>query len=48
MNLSIKQEQSHKRREQTCGCQKGGGKEWDGLGFGGQQMQIIAFRMDKQ
>ena len=26
MNLSTKQKQTHKHREQTCGCQEGG--EW--------------------
>ena len=33
MNLSMKQKQTHRRREQTCGCQEGGGcggrMEWD-------------------
>ena len=24
MNLSMKQKQTHRHREQTCGCQKGG------------------------
>ena len=24
MNLSTKQKQTHRRREQTCGCQRGG------------------------
>ena len=31
MNLSTKQKQTHRHREQTCGCQ-GMGKELDGLG----------------
>ena len=35
MNLSTKQEQIHKHREQTCGCQGGGGREWDRLGVWG-------------
>ena len=30
MNLFIKQ--THKHREQTCGCQGGGEREWDRLG----------------
>ena len=34
MNLSTKQKQTHRHREQTCGCQGGGDREWDGLGFG--------------
>ena len=34
MNLSIKQKQTHRHKEQTCGCQGGG--EWgrEGLGVG--------------
>ena len=37
MNLSMKQKQTHRRREQTCGCQVGGrggrGMDWEfGLG----------------
>ena len=28
MNLSTKQKQTHRHREQTCGCQGGGG--WGG------------------
>ena len=31
MNLSTKQKQTHRRGEQTCGCQGGGGGEgWSG------------------
>ena len=29
MNLSTKQKQTHRHREQTCGCQGGGG--WGGM-----------------
>ena len=32
MNISMKQKQTHRYREQTCGCQGGGGggrKEWE-------------------
>ena len=33
MNISTKQEQSHRHREQTCGCQGGGGgREGDARG----------------
>ena len=48
MNLSIKQKQNHGHREQTGGCQGGGG--WGRAGVGGwdQQMQTIVYRMDKQ
>ena len=44
----MKQKQTHRQREHTCGCQGGG--EWgrDGLGVWGWQMQTIIFRMDKQ
>ena len=30
-NLSMKQKQTHRHREQTCGCQEGGwgGKDWE-------------------
>ena len=31
MNLSMKQTQTHRHREQTCGCQGGGcGEGWTG------------------
>ena len=33
MNLSTKKKQTHRHREQNCGCQEGG-KEWDGSEFG--------------
>ena len=30
MNLSTKQKQTHRHREQTCGCQEGwGGIDWE-------------------
>ena len=32
MNLSTKQIQTHRHREETCGCQGGGWGERDGLG----------------
>ena len=32
MSLPMKQKQTHRYREQTCGCQGGGGREKDGLG----------------
>ena len=46
MNLFTKQKQTHRHREQTCGCQGAGGRE--GLGERDQQMQTIICRMDKQ
>ena len=32
MNLSTEQKQTHTHKEQTCGCQGGGKREWNGLG----------------
>ena len=32
MNLFMKQKQTHRHREQTCGCQGGGRMGRDGLG----------------
>ena len=48
MNFSTKQKWTHRHREQTCGCQRGGGRKWDGLGVWGWQMRTITFRIDKQ
>ena len=48
MNLSTKQKQIQRHREETCGFQGGGVREWDGLGVWSQQMQTIIFRMNKQ
>ena len=48
INLSSKQKQTHRRREQICGCQRGGGRKSDGQGIGGWWMHRITFRMDKQ
>ena len=42
MNLSTKQKQTHRRREQTCGCQRvsadGGGMEWE---FGISRCKLV-------
>ena len=43
MNLSTKKKKTHRHREQTCGCQGGGRREWDRLGVWGDQMQPITF-----
>ena len=48
MNLSVKQKQTHRHRNQTCGFQGGGVWGRDGLGVWGQQMQTTIYRMDKQ
>ena len=46
MNLSIEKKQTHGLEEQTCGCQGGGEVGW--IGIWAQQMQTIAFGVDKQ
>ena len=46
MILSMKQKQTNRHREYTCGCGEVDGK--DGLGVWGYQMQTIIHRMDKQ
>ena len=48
MNISTKQKQTHKHREQIYGCQGGGVWGKDGLGVWDQQAQTIVYRMDKQ
>ena len=48
MNLSTKQKETHRNREQTCGCQGEEGQERKGLGDWDQQMKTIIYRMDKQ
>ena len=48
MKLSAKQKQTHRHRKQIYDGQGGWEREWDGLGFWGQQMQTIPFRMDKK
>ena len=35
MNLSTEQKQTHRHKEQTCGCQGKRGRKWDGLGVWG-------------
>ena len=52
MNLSTKQKQTHRHREQTCGCQGEGGRvrrgmDWE-FGVGRcKLLQTITFRIDK-
>ena len=46
MHLSTKQKETHRYREQTCGCQGGGeGREID-RDLGGLYMQTVTFRME--
>ena len=47
MNIAMKQKQTHRYREQTCGCQ-GRGEVGDGMGAWDQQMQTTIYSMDKQ
>ena len=47
MNLSMKQKQNQKHREQTASCQGGGEQERGRLGIQGQQLQSGVYRMDK-
>ena len=49
MNLSAKQKQTQRHREQTCSIAKEEGKQGRvGLGVWDRQMQTITYRMDKQ
>ena len=48
MNLSMKQKQSPRHREQTHGCQGGCDQGRGRLGGWGEQMQTITQRRDKQ
>ena len=41
MNLPMKQKQTHRHREQTCGCQGGVGRGKDGPRVWEYQMQTI-------
>ena len=44
MNILITQKQTHRRREQTCGCQGGkggGGKDWE---FGISRCKLVYIR----
>ena len=47
MNLSVKQKQNYRYREEPSGCQEGGGRGRDGVGGWGQWMQAIMYGMDK-
>ena len=48
MNLSVKQNQTHRHRAQTCSCQGERGWGRDGRGVWDWQIQTIIYRMDKQ
>ena len=40
MNLSVKHKQIHRHTEQTCGCQGGERREWDGWGLWGKLLHL--------
>ena len=45
MNLSTKQKQTHRHREQTCGCQvglKGEGEDWE-FGVNGCKLLYVGW-----
>ena len=44
--MNVFPKQTHKHGEQTCDCQAE--EEGERMGFGGQQMQTITFKMDAQ
>ena len=44
MNLSTKQKQTHRHREQTCGAWWGGEREWDGQGVWGLGYKLLNLR----
>ena len=49
MNLPMKQKQTHRQREQTCGCQGegvGGGMEWE-FGVSGWKLLYIEWINNK-
>ena len=48
MNLSTKQKQTHKHREQTCGCQRGEWVEEGWIKSLGLADATIIHRVDKQ
>ena len=43
MNLSTEQKQTHGHREQTCGCQRGGGGSGMDGEFGVSRCQLLYF-----
>ena len=46
MNLSKKRKQTHRHREQTCGCQGGEGMDWE---FGISRCKLLyLYRMAEQ
>ena len=48
MNLSTKQKQTHRQREETCGSQGGAGRERGGLGVWGWGTPNVTYRREKR
>ena len=48
MSLPMEQIQTHRHREQICGCQVGGGWQRDEVRGWGQQMETVTYRLDEQ
>ena len=48
MNLCVNQKQTHRQREQTCGCESGGGVKEGWVGGLGLAIQASMYRADKQ
>ena len=45
-NESIEQQQTHRHRDETFGCQRvGSGMDWE---FGGSRLKLLTFRVDNQ
>ena len=47
-NEPFHRKENHRLGEQTCGCPGGRGREWEGWGAWGYQMQTIALGTDLQ
>ena len=48
VNLSMKQKQTHRHREQICGCQGEGQWDREGWGVWDERMLTTIYRMHKQ
>ena len=48
MSMFMKQKQTNRYREQTCGCLGEIDRGWEGLGVWGWQMQTFTYKMRKQ
>ena len=48
MNLFMKQKQTYRLGEQTCGCQGGGRRGWMNWEFGNSWCKLVYIEIDKQ